>query len=72
MVEQYLNAQGTQLSTKVAKQDVRAVFLGTPKYAMRCFVCDGKNHRVVECPSKASTSQNEPFGCGCQSCCFKC
>ena len=26
----------------------------------------------MECPSKTSTSRDEPFGCGRQSYCFKC
>ena len=39
---------------------------------MRCYVCDGRGHRAVECPSKASTPRNEPFGHGRRSYCFKC
>ena len=35
-------------------------------------MCDGRSHRAVECPSKASTSRNEPFGHGRRSYCFKC
>ena len=34
---------------------------------------DGRGHRAVQCPSKASTSsRNEPFGLGRRSYCFKC
>ena len=34
-------------------------------------LCDDCDHRVVECPSKASTSRNEPFGRSRRSHCFK-
>ena len=74
LAEYYLNAHGKKLSTKapVTKQDVKTSLLRTNKNAMRCYVCDGRGHRAVECPSKASTSRNEPFGHGRQSYCFKC
>ena len=74
LAEQYLNAHRNKLSTKtpVTKQDVKTSLLRTQKDAMRCYVCDGRGHRAVECPSKASTSRNEPFGHGRRSYCFKC
>ena len=64
LAEQYLNIHGKKLSMKapVTKQDVKTSLPKTHKDAMRCCVCDGRGHRAVECPSKASTSRNEPFG----------
>ena len=35
-------------------------------------MCDGEGHKAMKCPSKASTSRNEPFGQGRRSYCFKC
>ena len=66
LAEQYLNAHGKKLSTKeqVTKQDVKTSLPRTYKDAMRCYVCDGRGHKAVECPSKASTSRKEPFGHG--------
>ena len=74
LAEQYLNAHGKKLSTKapVTKQDVKTSLPRTHEDAMRCFVCDGRGHRAVECPSKTSTARNEPFGHGRRSHCFKC
>ena len=74
LAEQYLNAHGKKLSTKapVTKQDVKTSLPRTHKNAMRCYVCNGRCHRAVECPSKASTSRNEPLGYGSRSYCFKC
>ena len=74
LAEQYLNAHGKKLSTKapVTKQDVKTSLPRTHNDAMRCYVCDGRGHRAVEYPSKASTSRNEPFGHGRRSYCFKC
>ena len=74
LAEQYLNAHGKKLSTKaqVTKHDVKTSLPRTHKDAMRCYVCDGKGHRAVECPSRASMSRNEPFGHGRWSYCFKC
>ena len=74
LAEQYLNAHGKKLSTKapVTKQEVKTSLPRTYKNAMRCYVCDGRGHRAVECPSKASTSRNEPFGHGRRGYCFKC
>ena len=34
-------------------------------------MCDGRDHRAVGCPSKASTTRNEPFGRGRRSHCFE-
>ena len=56
----------------MAKQDDNTVFFGTQKDAMSSYVCDGRSHTAVECSSKASTSQNEPFGRGRRFYCFKC
>ena len=72
--EQNLNANGKKLYAKapVTKQDVKTSLPRTHKDAMRCYVCDGRGHRAVECPSKASTSQNKPFGLGRRSYRFKC
>ena len=66
LAKQYLNAHGKKLSTKapVTKQDVKTSLPRTHKDAMRCYVCDGRGHKAVECPSKISTSRNEPFGHG--------
>ena len=74
LAEQHLNAHGKKLSTNapVTKQDVKTSLPRTHKDAMRCYVCDGRGHRAVECPSNASTSRNEPFGHGRRSYCFKC
>ena len=74
LVEQYLNAHGKKLSTKapVTKQDMKTSLPRTHKDVMRCYVCDGRGHKAMECPSKASTSRNEPFGHGRRSYCFKC
>ena len=66
LAEQYLNAHGKKLSTKapVTKQDVNTSLPRTHKDAMRCYVCDGRSHRAMECRCTASTSLNEPFGHG--------
>ena len=74
LAEQYLNAHGKKLFTKapVTKQDVKISLSRTHNDAMRCYVCDGRGHRAVECPSKASTSRNEAFGHGCRSYCLEC
>ena len=74
LAEQCLNAHGKKLSTKapVTKQDVLTSLPRTHKDAMRCYLCDGRGHKAVECPSKATTSRNEPFGHGRRSYCFKC
>ena len=73
LAELYLNAHGKKLSAKapVTKQDVKTSLPRTHKDAMRCYVCDGRGHRAMECPSKTSTSRNEPFGHGRRSYCFK-
>ena len=74
LAEQYLNAHGKKLSTKVpvTKQDAKTSLTRTHKDAMNCYVCDGGGHRAVDCTSKASTSRNDPFGHECRSYCFKC
>ena len=74
LAEQYLNAHGKKLSTKapVTNQDVKTSFPRPHKDEMRCYVRDGRGHRAVECPGKASTSRNELFGHGRQSYSFKC
>ena len=74
LAEQYLNAHGKKLSTKApeTKQDVTTSLPRTHKDAVRCYVCDGRGHGTVECPSKASTSRNKLFGHGRRSFCFKC
>ena len=74
LAEQYLNAHGKNLSAKapVTKQDVKTSSPRTHKDAMRCYVRDRRDHSTVECPSKASTSWNEPFGHGRRAYCFKC
>ena len=74
LAEQYLNAHGKKLFTKapVAKKNVQTVFSGTQKDAIRCYVCDGRDHRAVECLSKALTSRNKPVGRGRRSYCFEC
>ena len=74
LAEQYLNAHGKKLSTKapVTKQDVKTSLPRTHKDAMRCYVCDGRGHRAMQCPSKASTLRKEPFGHGRRFYCFKC
>ena len=74
LTDQYLNAHRKKLSSKapVIKQDVKTSLPRTHEDAVRCYVCDGRGHREVECPSKASTSRNEPFGHNRRSYCFKC
>ena len=74
LAELYLNAHGMKLSTKapVTKQDVKTSLPRTHKDATRCYVCDGRGHRAMECQSKASTSRNDPFGHDRRSYCFKC
>ena len=74
LAEQYLCAHGKKLSMKVpvTKQEVKTCLPRTHKDAMRCYVCDGRGHRAVECQSKASTSRGELFGHGRRSYCFKC
>ena len=75
LAEQYLKAHGKKLSAKapMTKQDVKTSLPRNHKDAMRCYVCDGRGHRAAEWINiKASTSQNEPFGHGRRSYCFKC
>ena len=64
MAEQYLDAQNKKLSTKTttARQDVRNNKLarsGSQRDVMRWFACDGREHRAVDCPRRASASRNE-------------
>ena len=56
----------------MTKLEVKISVPRTHKDAIKCYVCDGRGHRAVECPSKASTSRNEPFGHGRRSYCFYC
>ena len=60
LAKQYLNAHEKKLSAKapVTKPDVKTNLPRTHKDAMRCYVCDGRGHRAVKRPSKASTSRN--------------
>ena len=56
LAEQYLNTHGKKLSTKapVTKQDVKTRLPRTHKDARRCYVCDGRGHKAVDCLSKGS------------------
>ena len=78
IAEQYLDAHNKkQLSSKttVAKQDVRDNKLagsGSQRDVLRCFACNGRVHRTVDCPNRASTSRNELNSCFCWSYCYKC
>ena len=64
MAEQYLDAHNKKLLSKttVARQNVRDNELagsGSQRDVLRCFACDGRCHRAVDCPNRASTSRNE-------------
>ena len=64
MAEQYLDTYNNKLSTKttMARQDVRDnkfVQFGSQRDIIRCFACDCRGHRDVDCPSRASTSRNK-------------
>ena len=39
---------------------------------LRCFSCDGRGHRAVDCPRRASASQNKLNSHFFQSYCYKC
>ena len=76
MAEQYLDAH-KKLSTEttVARQDMRDNKLagsGSQKDVLRCFACDGRDHRAVNCPRRASTSPKELNNRFCWSYCYKC
>ena len=63
-MEQCFDAYNKKLSTKttVARQDVRDnkfAGYGDQSDILRCFACDGRDHRAVDCPSRASTSRND-------------
>ena len=58
MAKQYIDTQNKKLSTKttVARQDVKDNKFAeseSQKAIMRCFVCYGRGHRVVDCLSRA-------------------
>ena len=77
MAEQYLNAHNRKLSSKttVTRQDMRNNKLagsGSQRDVMRCFECDGRGHKAVNCPSRASNSRNELNNRFRQSYCYKC
>ena len=77
MAEQYLDAHNKKLSSKtmVARQDVRdnkLVRSGSQKDVLRCFACDGRGHRAVDCPNRAWTSRNELNSRFRRSYCYKC
>ena len=64
MAEQYLVAHNKKLSTNstVARQDVKDnkfAKSGSQKNIMRCFSCNGRRHRAIDCTSYASKLQNE-------------
>ena len=77
LVEQYLNAHNKKLATKapVVKQDVKDNRPSLPwsqRDATRCYACDGRGHKAVECPNRMSASRNEPLGRVRRTYCFKC
>ena len=77
MAEHYLDAHNKKLSSKttVARQDVRGNKLAgfrSQRDVMRCFACDGRDHKAVDCPSRSSTSRNELNSCFRRSYCYKC
>ena len=60
MAWQYLDAHNKKLSSKttMARQDVRDnkhARSGSQRDVLRCFACDGRGHKAVDCPSRAST-----------------
>ena len=61
MALQCLDAPNKKISTitTVARQNVKDKLFagyGSQKDIMRCFACDGRGHRAVDCLRKASTS----------------
>ena len=72
-----MDAYNKKLSSKttVARQDVRDnkfAGSGSQKDVIRCFACDGRSHRAVDCPIRASTYRNELDGRFRRSYCYKC
>ena len=45
---------------------------GSQRSVLRCFACDGRGHRAVDCSSRASTSRNELNSRFRRSYCYKC
>ena len=77
MAKQYLDSHNKKVSSKimVARQDVTDNKLpgsGNQKNVLRCFACNTRGHKAVDCPSRTSTSQNELNSCFCRSNCSKC
>ena len=77
IVEQYLDTHYKKLSSKttVARQDARNGKLagfGSQRNVMRCFACDGRGHKAVDCLNRTSTSRNKLNGRFRQSYCYKC
>ena len=77
MAEQYLDARNKKLSSKitVARQDVRDNKLarsGSQRDVLRCFACNDRGHRAVDCPNRALTSRNELNSRFRWSYCYKC
>ena len=77
VAEQYLDAHNKKLSSKatVARQDARDGKLagsGSQRDVMRCFECDGKSHRAVDCSNRASTYRNELNCRFRRSYCYRC
>ena len=77
MEEQYLDAHTKKLSIKttVTREVVKKnnfAKSGSQRDVLRCFACDGRGHRAVNCPSRASTSRNELKSRFRRSYCYKC
>ena len=77
MAEQYLDAHIKKplSKTTVAGQDVmdnKLARSGRQRDVLRCFACDERDHRAVDCPSRASTSRNEFNSRFLRSYCDKC
>ena len=71
MAERYLDAHNKKLSSKttVARQDARD---GSQRNVMRCFACNSRGHRAIDCPNRTSTSRNELNSRFRRSYCYKC
>ena len=41
-------------------KDSKFLKSGGQREIMKCYACDGRGHRAADCPSRASTSRDEP------------
>ena len=59
----------------MARQDVKDNKLagsGSQREVLRCFACDGRGYKAVDCPSRVSTCRNKLKSCFRRSYCYKC